>query len=192
MHGNKLTLADGKLAEAIAKNTTIKRLYIYNNNISDEGIKHLAAALKENNNDTLQTLDLDGNNIGDEGAKYIADMLAVNKTLQRITLDNNKIGDKGAESIATSLTINTGIREMWLDGNVITDAGAGKLAEALEGNHSIKTLTLYSTGISYNNINKGMMDRIKAILQVQRGRRLLQIIKRMNKRQKEKMKKIKH
>jgi NLR family CARD domain-containing protein 3 len=78
-----VTLADGKLANAIAKNGTINVLnFEGNNSIGLEGVKHLAAAIKEN--DTLEKLFLDGNNIGDEGAKYIAEMLAVNKSLQII------------------------------------------------------------------------------------------------------------
>lgn len=76
---NKLTLADGKLANAIAKNTTIKVLHLSNIKISDEGIKHLTDALEENY--TLTHLSLGNNNIGDEGAKYIAEMLSVNNTL---------------------------------------------------------------------------------------------------------------
>lgn len=43
---NKLTLADGKFARAIAKNTP-KKLYLYNNKIGPRGIKQLADALKD-------------------------------------------------------------------------------------------------------------------------------------------------
>ena len=77
---NKLTFDDGKLVHAIAKNTSLKELYIFKNNISLQGIKHLANALKKNNT-PLEQLGLGGNIIGDEGAKYIAKMLAINKTL---------------------------------------------------------------------------------------------------------------
>ena len=160
---NKLTLDDGKLANAIAKNTNIKVLNLYNNNISHQGIKHLADALKKNNT-PLQKLSLGGNNIGDEGAGCIANMLAVNKTLQWINLSLNNIGDKGAESIATSLPEKTGIQGIWLDNNKIGNEGAKKLVDALECNHSIKTLNLY-----YNNNNRdNVMDQIKAILKDQK------------------------
>ena len=54
LDNNKLTLADGMLATAIANNTTLKELWLWRNNISQQGIKHLANALKENN--TLQEL----------------------------------------------------------------------------------------------------------------------------------------
>ena len=154
---NKLTLADGKLANAIATNTTLKRLYLYNNKISDEGAKLLANALKKNN--TLEGLDLSENNIGDDGARCIAEVLAVNKTLQWIHLGNNNIGDKGAESIATSLVVNRGIGEIYLNDNNIGDKGAKKLQDTLECNHLIKTFSL-----GWNNINSNVNERINTIL----------------------------
>jgi len=159
--GNYLTLADGKLAAAIAKNESIKRLHIYENIIGGQGVQQLADALKKNN--TLQELNLNTNYIRDVGAKYIkyiAEMLAVNTTLQTISLCINSIGDKGAESIATSLSNNTSLHNIYLNNNTISDKGAEKLADALESNHSIKNLYLHN-----NNISKGMMDRIKATLQ---------------------------
>ena len=188
LEGNNLTLDDGKLANAIAKNTTLKKLYIYNNNIGPEGIKLLADALKKNHTNILQGLYLYDNIIGDEGAKYIAKMLADNKTLQKIGLNDNNIsdkgaqslatsllentslhtidlgtnsiGDKGAQSIATSLVINTGIQEIYLDDNKIGDRGAEKLADALEANHNIETLDLSGN----NTISNRVRDRINAII----------------------------
>jgi len=155
---NHLTLADGKFANAIAKNTTLKVLWLSDNNINLQGARHLANALKQNNT-PLKDLDLAGNNIGDGGAEYIAEMLAVNKTLQKIYLGKNNIGDKGAESIATSLLVNTGIREIYLDWNNITDMGVQKLADALESNHNIGTLDS-----SHNKkISKDVRGRINAI-----------------------------
>ena len=160
LRGNKLTLADGKFATAIAKNTTIKEVNLIENNISEEGIKHLADALKENTVSKLDELRLGGNNIGDQGAEYIADMLIVNKTLQYIGLNDNNIGDKGAESIATSLAVNAGMRVIWLNSNnKITDASAEKLADALGSNHIVEYL-----GLGGNNISVHVEERIEAIL----------------------------
>ena len=171
LSGNNLTLADGKLAKAIAKNTSLKVLSLHNNNIGTKGAKHLADILKKNN--TLEVLGLNSNHIGNTGAKFIADMLAVNKTLQVIELDKNNIGDKGALSIATSLFLNTGIQGIFLRYNKIGDAGAEKLADALITNHSIKILNLddnniskFWAGIGGNNISNRVLDRIRAILDV--------------------------
>ena len=107
---NRLTLSDGKLANAMAKNTTLQVIGLGGNNIGVNGVKHLANALKKNY--TLQILDLGFNNnsIGDEGARCIADMLADNKSLQVIYLNHNNIGDQGVQSLAASLIVNTGIR----------------------------------------------------------------------------------
>jgi len=139
---NKLTLSDGKLANAIAKNTTLclKSLCLSFNSISDDGIKHLADALKKNN--ILQKLNLGGNCIDVEGAKYVAaEILAVNNSLQVIDLRNNKIGNDGAESIAVSL-INTSIREIYLQRNKIGDEGVKHLANALKKNNTLQELYL--------------------------------------------------
>ena len=129
LDGNKLTLADGKLANAIAKNTTIKKLRLSYNNINDEGIKHLANALKENN--TLEVLDLGSNNIGDEGAKCLADMLVANKSLQSIGLGDNNIGDEGAKCIADMLAVNKTLQWISLANNNISDKGAESIAASL-------------------------------------------------------------
>ena len=103
---NKLTLADGKLTNAIA-NGTIKTLYLGFNNIGVEGAKHLADALKVNK--TLEKIDLRWNNISDEGLKHLADALKDNDTLQVIDLHRNNIGDEGAKHLADALIINKSI-----------------------------------------------------------------------------------
>jgi len=153
---NKLTLADGKLASAIAKSKTIKELFLSDNNISDEGTKYLADSLKKNN--SLQILYLHNNNIGDDGAKYIADMLIVNKSLQKIDLSYNNVSDKGAEYLVDALN-KSDIRAIYLQHNKIGNQGAEKFADALKSNHSIETLDL-----SYNKIKIDVKKRVTAIL----------------------------
>jgi len=157
LNHNKLTLTDEKLAAAIAKNKTLKLLSLWNNNVSDEGIKHLADALKKNN--TLQELYLGRNNIGDEGAKYIADMLSVNNTLQSIGLSINDITEKGAQSIAACLSKGTSLRTVDVRHNKIGDKGAQSIAEAFESNHNIEYIWLKD-----NNISGDMMNRFKTTL----------------------------
>ena len=157
--GNHLTLSNGKLANAVAYNDTIKRLLLNDNNMSIRGIKHLAHALKLN--DTLQEIYLGNNNIDDDGAYYIAEMLAANKTLQWINLSGNNISDSGAKSIATSLSENMSLQFVYLDYNKIGNEGAEKIADALKNNHSIKRLDLCGN----NKVSRDVMDRIKVILE---------------------------
>ena len=67
--------------------------------------------------------------IGDEGAKHIADALMENETLETIHLSDNSIGDEGANSLANCCIDNQSIREVILWGNNITEATRGvKLA----------------------------------------------------------------
>lgn len=49
-------------------------------------------------------LDLSCNQVGDEGVRHLASALRVNRTLLSLALANNKIGDKGATLLAEVLT----------------------------------------------------------------------------------------
>ena len=70
------------LAQILRYNTTLERLYLSNNNISDGGAVALAQALRHNSN--LERLHLTGNNaIGKEGTCQLVQALTVNL---RITL----------------------------------------------------------------------------------------------------------
>ena len=53
-----------------------------NNFLEDEGVQHLAAALKVNK--TLTTIHLEGNRISFEGAKHLAEALKDNATLKEL------------------------------------------------------------------------------------------------------------
>jgi len=161
LSNNNLTLSDGKLADAIAKNTTLKELNLRRNKINLKGIEQLADALKENNK-TIVVLYLGDNNIGDEGAKCIADVLAVNKSLQDIDLSSNNINLEGAKYLADALKENDTLKELAIDKNNIGNGGAAKLAEALQFNHSIKTLELDFNNIS---VHDDPMMREMAMLQ---------------------------
>ena len=85
-----------------------------------------------------------------------------------ITLSKNNIGDRGAHSIATSLPENMSLHTIYLHHNEISDYGAEKLADALIDNHSIKILYLHN-----NNISKEVMDRIKAIFDNKKKKKIL-------------------
>ena len=159
---NKLTLADGKLADAIAKNTTLKSLWLGGNNIDPEGIKHLANALKVNN--TLQILHLYNNNIGDEEAKYIADMLDANETLQQLWLHSNNIGIEGVKHLAAALKKNNTLEKLHLGSNNIGDEGAKYIADMLVVNK-----TLQEIGLNSNNIGDKGAESIAASLAVNMG-----------------------
>jgi len=117
------TDASDELKEVIGDilhNEESQELYLDDNNISDEGAKALAEALKVNT--ALQGLILDRNNISDEGAEALAEALKVNTALQHLWLENNNISDEGAEALAEALKVNTALQGLYLDENEISDA----------------------------------------------------------------------
>ena len=83
----------------------LKRLNLENNNITDEGVKHLSTALTHTNC-TLNSLNLGYNNITDEGVKHLSTALTnTNCTLNSLNLEYNNITDEG-KNLLNSLNIN--------------------------------------------------------------------------------------
>ena len=128
----------------------VTSLTMSGNNITDEGVKHLAEALKHVNC-KLNRLDLSTNNITDEGTKYLAKVLKhVNCKLNRLDLSSNNITDKGAKHLAEALKhVNCKLNSLNLSSTNITDQGAKHLAEALKRvNCKLNRLDLSSNNIT--------------------------------------------
>ena len=137
-------------AKALAANTTLTTLVLGRSCIGDEGAKALAA------NTTLRAIELTGNHIGDEGAKA----LAANTTLTSLNLSRNHIGDEGAKALAA----NTTLCAIELTGNRIGDEGAKALAASksplrtieMTGNHigdeGAKAVTANATVNSFDDV----------------------------------------
>ena len=86
-------------------NCKVNRLHLWDNNITDEGVKHLSAALKDTNC-KLHTLDLGDNHITDEGVKHLSTALThTNCKLKSLNLLGNKITSEG-EELVNSMNIN--------------------------------------------------------------------------------------
>merc|ERR1719203_511555 len=62
---NRIALSNDKFTDALAQNSSLKVLNLYNNQVDGAGATRLAAALKVNT--CLQQLFLEGNQLGDEG-----------------------------------------------------------------------------------------------------------------------------
>jgi len=116
-------------AKALAANKTLVELHIKNNEVGEAGAGALAG------NITLTLLSLGSNHIGSAGAEA----LAKSTTLKTLWLFNNKVGDAGAQALAC----NTGITELRLNSNRVGDAGA----VALAGNTTITALQLWSNNV---------------------------------------------
>ena len=134
------------LSKAIRVNTTLQKLDLSHNKISDDGAAAISDSLEINK--SLQELNLLMNTIANEGAKKIAKAIQVNKALQKLDLSYNNISDDGAAAISDSLRINTSLQELNLASSDITNKGAKKIAKAIQVNKALQKLDL-----SYNNIS---------------------------------------
>jgi Ran GTPase-activating protein (RanGAP) involved in mRNA processing and transport len=77
------------LTEELTTNTTLKKVYLWNNKIGDDGAVALATALTTNT--TLEELCLGNNRIGNNGSVALAASFVKNKTLKILSLPWNEI-----------------------------------------------------------------------------------------------------
>ena len=92
-----------ELAKFLTENDDVFQLGLSENNITDEGVKHLCDALK-NENCKLTNLDITKNNINDEGVKHLCDALKnENCKLTDLNLCYNKINDEGVKQLCDAL-----------------------------------------------------------------------------------------
>lgn len=127
-------------------NSSITKLNLSLNSISNDGAEALANILKKN--DTLTNLNLANNDIGDSGASFLGKSLEINNGIKTLNLGDNDIRDEGIKAIATSLEKNTTLTQLLLYMNTITDDGVQKLADALERNTSLIKLQLNQNNIT--------------------------------------------
>ncbi|CAF0975965.1 unnamed protein product [Didymodactylos carnosus] len=121
-------------------------LYIGSNQISFEGRKAIAEALKVNQ--TLITLNIEGNQISSEGGKAIAEALKVNQTLTTLYIGNNRISSEGGKAIAKALKVNQTLTTLNNEGNQISSEGGKAIAEALKVNRTLTTFNIWNNQIS--------------------------------------------
>lgn len=123
------------------------------NGITDTGAQHLANLLRKSS--SIKQMFLFQNNIGDAGISYICDALSSssisnsssslnsgNSSLVLLGLGANEIGDKGAESMASMLLKNTSLQNLLLRQNSITKKGLLSICNSLKENNTLCNLDL--------------------------------------------------
>jgi Ran GTPase-activating protein (RanGAP) involved in mRNA processing and transport len=98
LSGKKLTDDDAKLVANYTKaNSSLKELWLYNNQIGDSGGKAIGEALKTNS--SLTWLWLSNNQIGNSGGKFIIEGLKRNTAITYFDFSGNKISSELSDEL---------------------------------------------------------------------------------------------
>ena len=105
-----------KIAKALQNISTLTKLYIDNNNITDEAADDIATAISLNFH--LQELDIGVNKFTSQGAIKIAKALQKISTLTKLYINHNNITDEAAEDIGMAINYNTALQDITIFGNM--------------------------------------------------------------------------
>ena len=101
------------LSTMLATNTTLKVLWLYNCNITDNGVRYICQGLTKNQ--TLTGLNIGRNRqITSVSTSTIADLIQTTTSLTRLDLHNTSLNNDDIKTICTSFIKNTTIRELVL------------------------------------------------------------------------------
>jgi Ran GTPase-activating protein (RanGAP) involved in mRNA processing and transport len=139
------------IALGLQNNTTLQKLWLDVNRVSDIGVDSLTKILSQNNS-TLKMLGLNSNGITDEGARCLAEMLKTNKILTFLRLSHNSISDQGIELLADALTHhNNSLESIDISSNkLVTDLSIDYLVQMIMRNQRLSSLSLPDCGLSEN------------------------------------------
>ena len=146
-------ICDRSISEYLKVNSSLCKLNLSKNNITDDGAKLLAEAIQVNT--ILQELNICKNEITDEGAKMFAEAIGINTTLQNLNMSQNKITDKGAKRLAEAIVINKTLQELNISKNWMSKEGIMRIVEACTKNR-----TLHKLVCTHNNLSKSELVAI--------------------------------
>lgn len=134
------------LTDVLEKNTTIKSLKLYGDEISAIAMVALANALTLNK--TLESLILSRCIITAEVGKAFEHSLALNKKLKELRLDIKPISYEAMLSLTNALKENTSLKEVSFDFEKLPYEGLPLLADVVVQNKTINNFSLNDDDIS--------------------------------------------
>ena len=143
-----------KIAKALQYVSTLTKLNIIDNCITDEAADDIAAAIY--NNIELQELNISKNNLRSTGIIKIAKALQNISTLMKLNISDNYITDEAADDIAAAIYNNIDLQELNISKNTLQSISAIKIAKPLQN-----ISKLY---INNNHITDEAADNIAAAL----------------------------
>jgi Ran GTPase-activating protein (RanGAP) involved in mRNA processing and transport len=154
LQGTKITdQAISLLVHGLRNNTTMTKLNLSHNPISDVGVYSLARLLATNNT-KIKKLYLSGINSTDQGAHHLAEMLRSNTTLVALGVFQNGFGDQGMQKLANVLAKhNTSLKSLYIQANYsITDASVDSLIDMFNSNQSLITIDMRHSLLTVDGI----------------------------------------
>lgn len=105
------------LCSAMAFNTSLKRIFMNKNNISDPGLKSFCRII---NDLPLRAIDFSSNSITDSGLEVLCKKLEHHPSLTTLSFKANKIRDDGGESMVWLLKHNKLITKVKFGQNILS------------------------------------------------------------------------
>uniref|UniRef100_UPI0037E8965C protein phosphatase 1 regulatory subunit 37 n=1 Tax=Semicossyphus pulcher TaxID=241346 RepID=UPI0037E8965C len=130
-----------QLGELLRYNTTLLTLQLSNNNVADAGLEELCDGLRRQTAG-LKVLLLRNNQITADGMVHLAKALPALRVLQVLDLGENVLGNEGIQVIREPLMQNCSLLQLGLSQTNITCEGAVALAEFLAESRQIQQLDL--------------------------------------------------
>lgn len=143
------------LVHALDGNTTLTKLNLGHNPITDVGVGLLADLLATNRT-ALAKLHLVDIKITDQGTGYLADMLKHNQTLIALSLFQNRLTDRGVQQLAEALAAsNTCLKCLYIQDNKgVTDASVDSLINMFQYHQSLEIVDLQKCGLTPSGIRR--------------------------------------
>ncbi|KAM6970956.1 leucine-rich repeat-containing protein 34 [Tautogolabrus adspersus] len=129
------------LSKCLRYNKCVTGLDFRYNNITDEGVRHLADLLLEDSS-SLKSLDLMFNDIQTDGAEVLTKSLQCNSTLLSLGLSGNKIGNRGAMHLASMLQMNNSLKKLELADCDLATQSVIAFAIVLKSNRTLISLDI--------------------------------------------------
>ena len=126
----------------LSKNSILCELNVSCTGITDVGAVKVAKALKVNAASTLRKLDISRNSISDDGAAAFGECLKTNNTLLKLDLSFNQITVKSMTIFADAIQENKGLCTLKLEGLISDEDGVMAILHAMYKNETIMKLYL--------------------------------------------------
>ena len=128
------------VADALARNSSFRKLDLSLNDIQDKGAIAVAKLLEVNS--LITDVNLSENKIGKEGAEALGNMLTVNDSLVRIDFSRNHLADDDIQLFSNVLQTEDSLGALDLSHNSFGVTGGEYLGEMIERNISLRELNL--------------------------------------------------